>query len=92
MAKKKSKKKKLESGMVFHSLTLNEQDLDHLRWVLSEYAQWQKDLMDAPPTQGQTPEERLEDWVICRDFMVDALKIVQMIDKVCPKLGETADG
>ena len=91
MAKKKSKKP-LESGMVFHSLTLNEQDLDHLRWVLTEYAQWQQDLMDAPPYPGQTPEEQLEDWVISRDLMVDAMKIVQMIDKVCPKLGEKADG
>ena len=91
MAKKKSKKP-LESGMVFHSLTLNEQDLDHLRWVLTDYAQWQQDLMDAPPTKGQTPEEQLEDWVISRDLMVDAMKIVQMIDKVCPKLGEKANG
>jgi hypothetical protein len=87
MAKKKAKKK-LVSGMVFHTLTLNEQDLRHLRWVLSEFAADQQHFMHAPPTKGQTPEEKLEDWVIARDFMVDALKIVQMIDKVCPKLAQ----
>jgi hypothetical protein len=85
MAKKKTKKK-LESGMVFHTLTLNEQDLRHLRWVLKNDADYQQYLMDSHFPQGESPEERLEDWVIARDFMVDALKIVQMIDKVCPKL------
>lgn len=88
MAKKKTAKKKLESGMVFRSLTLNEQDLRHLRWVLTQDADNQKWLMDSPPTKGQSPEETLEDWVIARDFMTDSLKIVQMIDKVCPKLKE----
>lgn len=87
MAKKKTKKK-LESGMVFHTLTLNEQDLRHLRWVLSNDAEYQQYLMDSPPTKGQSPEETLEDWVVARDFMTDSLKIVQMIDKVCPKLKE----
>ncbi len=86
MPKKKPTKKKLESGMVFHSLTLNEQDLDHLRWVLTMECEYQQHLMDSPPTKGQSPEEMLEDWVIARDFMADSLKIVQMIDKVCPKL------
>lgn len=85
MAKKKTKKK-LESGMVFHTLTLNEQDLRHLRWVLNHDAEYQQYLMDSPPAKGQSPEEKLEDWVIARDFMADSLKIVQMIDKVCPKL------
>lgn len=87
MAKKKTKKKLL-SGMVFHTLTLNEQDLRHLRWVLSNDAEYQQYLMDSPPTKGQSPEETLEDWVIARDFMTDSLKVVQMIDKVCPKLKE----
>lgn len=87
MAKKKAKKK-LVSGMVFHTLTLNEQDLSHLRWVVQEYAEGCKDAMNLPPTAGQTPEEMLEDWVVARDFMVDALKIVQMIDKTCPKLAK----
>jgi hypothetical protein len=86
MAKKKKTKKKLESGMVFHALTLNEQDLRHLRWVLTNEADYQQYLMDSPPSKGQSPEEMLEDWVIARDFMAEALKIVQMIDKVCPKL------
>ena len=90
MAKKRPTKKKLASGMVFHTLALNEQDLSHLRYVLVTYAEWQKDIMDMPPTKGQTPEEMLEDWVIARDFMADALKVVQMIDKVCPKLKEVA--
>ena len=83
MAKKKPKKK-LVSGMVFHTLTLNEQDLEHLRWVLVTYAEWQKDIMEMPPTKGQA--------ILARDFMVDAMKIIQMIDKVCPKLKEDDDG
>jgi hypothetical protein len=87
MAKKKAKKK-LVSGMVFHTLTLNEQDLRYLRWVLVDHAADQQHLMNAPPTAGQTIEEQLEDWVVARDFMVDTLKIVQMIDKVCPKLAQ----
>ena len=87
MAKKTvAKKKKLESGMVFHSLTLNEQDLRHLRWVLHDHIEDQQYLMDSPALKGQSPEEMLEDWVIARDFMADSMKIVQMIDKVCPKL------
>lgn len=86
MAKKKPAKKKLASGMVFHALKLNEQDLQHLRWVLEDHVETQQYLMDSPPTKGQSPEEMLEDWVIARDFMADSLKIMQMIDKVCPKL------
>jgi hypothetical protein len=89
MAKKKAKKK-LASGMVFHTLTLNEQDLRHLRWVLSNDAEYQQYLMDSTPTKGRSPEEKLEDWVIARDFMADSLKIVQMIDRVCPKLAKEA--
>lgn len=72
--------------MVFHSLTINEQDLRHLRWVLVADADYQQFLMDSHPSTGQSPEEKLQDWVIARDFMADSLKIVQMIDKVCPKL------
>jgi hypothetical protein len=87
MAKKKAKKK-LASGMVFHTLTLNEQDLRHLRWVLEDHVEDQQHLMNSPPTKGQTPEETLEDWVIARDFMADSMKIVQMIDKVYPKGGK----
>ena len=84
MAKKKTKKK-LESGMVFHNLTLNEQDLRHLRWVLSDDVEMQQHLMNSPPTKGQSPEEMLEDWVIARDLMADSMKIIQMIDKVFPE-------
>ena len=87
MAKKKTKKK-LASGMVFHTLTLNAQDLRHLRWVLSDHVEDQQHLMNSPPTKGQTPEEMLEDWVIARDFMADSMKIIQMIDKVYPKGGK----
>jgi hypothetical protein len=91
MAKKKARKKtqkKLESGMVFHNLTLNEQDLQHLRWVLADHVEDQQHLMNSPLTKGQTPEEMLEDWVIARDFMADSMKILQMIDKVFPRGGE----
>jgi hypothetical protein len=87
MAKKKAKKK-LASGMVFHTLTLNEQDLRHLRWVLADHVEDQQHLMNSPPATGQSPEEMLEDWVIARDFMADSLKIIQMIDKVYPKGGK----
>jgi hypothetical protein len=86
MAKKKARK--LASGMVFHSLKLNEQDLRHLRWVLGDHVEDQQHLMNSPPTKGQSPEEMLEDWVIARDFMGDSLKIIQMIDRVCPKLAK----
>ena len=86
MAKKKKAKKKLASGMVFHALKLNEQDLQHLRWVLEDHVETQQYLMDSPAIRGQSPEEMLEDWVIARDFMADSLKIMQMIDRVCPKL------
>jgi hypothetical protein len=87
MAKKK-RKKKLASGMVFHTLTLNAQDMRHLRWVLTDHIEDQQHLMNSPLTKGQTPEEMLEDWVIARDFMVDSMKIIQMIDKVFPEGGE----
>jgi hypothetical protein len=83
MAKKKAKK--LASGMVFHSLQLNEQDLRHLRWVLGDHVEDQQHLMNSPPAEGQSPEEMLEDWVIARDFMVDSMKILQMIDKTFPE-------
>lgn len=86
MAKKKAAKKKLASGMVFHTLMLNEQDLRHLRWVLKDHVEDQQWLMNSPPTKGQTPEEKMEDWVVARDFMADSLKVIQMIEKVCPKL------
>ena len=87
MAKKKTtKKKRLASGMVFHILKLNEQDLRHLRWVLKDHIEDQRHLMDSPATKGQSPDEILEDWVIARDFMADSMKIVQMIEKVCPEL------
>jgi hypothetical protein len=91
MAKKKAQKKtqkKLESGMVFHNLTLNEQDLQHLRWVLSCDVEMQQHLMNSPPTTGQSPEEILEDWVIARDLMADSMKIIQMIDKLFPGGGQ----
>lgn len=84
--KKTAKKKRLASGMVFHSLKLNEQDLRHLRWVLKDHIEDQQHLMDCPATKGQSQEEMLEDWVIARDFMADSMKIVQMIEKVCPEL------
>lgn len=87
MAKKKAKfKKKLASGMVFHTLTLNRQDLQHLRWVLQDHVEDQQHLMKSPPLPKQSPEEMLEDWLIARDFMADSLKVIQMIDKVCPGL------
>jgi hypothetical protein len=44
--------------------------------------------METPPDRPQAPEETLEDWVIARDFMVDSMKIMQMIDKVYPEGGE----
>jgi hypothetical protein len=87
MAKKKAKKK-LVSGMVFHTLTLNEQDLRHLRWVLEDHIECQRHIMETPPDRPQAPEETLEDWVIARDFMVDSMKIMHMIDKVHPEGGE----
>jgi hypothetical protein len=83
MAKKKAAKKKLESGMVFHSLTLNEQDLSHLRFLLKGDVEMQQSFMDSPMPR-QTPEEMMEDWVIARDLMADSLKILQIIDKEFP--------
>lgn len=76
--------------MVFHTLTLNEQDLRHLRWVLSDHIEDQQHLMNSGTgLPGQTPEEMLEDWVIARDFMADSMKIIQVIDKVYPEGGKS---
>ena len=74
-----TKKKPL---MKFYTLKLNEEDIDHLRWVLEGEAEMQQSLMDSPPEKGRTVEQGLEDWVIARDLKVQALKIIQMIDKV----------
>lgn len=74
-----AKKKPL---MKFYTLKLNEEDIDHLRWVLEGEADMQQHLMDSPPEKGKTVEQVLEDWVLARDLKVQALKIIQMIDKV----------
>jgi len=90
MAKKKPKRK---AWMKFYDLRLNEQDLSYLRFVLGNEMEWQFQLMKTAQTEAATPDELLEDWVIARDMYADALKIVQMIDKVCPKLKkEVSDG
>lgn len=88
MAKKKVTKK-LASGMRLHTLTLHEQDMRHLRWVLEDYMSDQKWIMDNPNAKS-SPDERMEDWLIARDFMADALKIIQAIDKCCPHLKKEA--
>jgi hypothetical protein len=46
----------------------------------------QQDIMKSPHPDSATPEEKLEDFVVARDMYADALKIVQMIDRVCPGL------
>jgi hypothetical protein len=73
---------KRHKPMKFYTLQLNAEDIDHLRWVLSNDADMQQDRMDDPPEKGQKPEAMLEDWVIFRDMKSQALKIIQMIDKV----------
>jgi hypothetical protein len=84
MANKKTKKR-LASGMTLYTLTLHEGDLRQLRWVLEDFMSDQQWIMDNPNAKA-TPDEKMEDWLIARDFKVDALKIIQAIDKCCPKL------
>jgi hypothetical protein len=71
--------------MQFYELRLNVQDMQHLRWVLSNEAEMQQSFMDMPPSEGQSPDEALEDWVIARDFKCHALRLIQSIDNVCPE-------
>jgi hypothetical protein len=77
-----AKKAKRKAWMKFYDLRLNDEDISHLRWLLQNEAEWQQHLMDSPPTKGQTPDEKLEDWVVARDMKTYAMRIVQMIDKV----------
>lgn len=86
MAKKKAAKRKV--FMKFYDLRLNEEDLDHLRFVLRMECDMQQDLMKGENLKGASPDAILEDWVIARDMYAQALKIIQMIDKVCPKLAK----
>ena len=80
MAKKKPKR---EPVMEFYNLRLNQQDLEHLRFVLEGEVAMQQDMMDNPAT-GLSADEALEHWVISRDMKCFALRIIQMIDKVHP--------
>jgi len=80
MAKKKPKR---EPVMEFYNLRLNQQDLEHLRFVLEGEVDMQSDLMNDPP-KSKSVDEALEHWVISRDMMCFALRIIQMIDKVYP--------
>jgi hypothetical protein len=77
-----AKKAKRKAWMKLYDLRLNDEDISHLRWLLQNEAEWQQHLMDSPPTKGQTPDEKLEDWVVARDMKTYAMRIVQMIDKV----------
>ena len=85
MAKKKAKRK---VWMKFYDLRLNKDDLSYLRHVLSNECEWNTELMKTPHPSSATPEEKLEDFVIARDMYANALKVIQMIDRVCPKLKE----
>jgi len=80
MAKKKPKR---EPVMEFYNLRLNQQDLEHLRFVLEGEVEMQSDLMNDPP-KSKSVDEALEHWVISRDMKCFALRIIQMIDKVHP--------
>lgn len=84
MAKKKAKKKS-GAWMKFYDLRLNDEDIEHLRFVLECECDMQQDLMKSPSTKPQTAEEKLQDWVIARDMYAQSLKVLQMIDKVHPK-------
>lgn len=84
MAKKTAAKRKV--WMKFYDLRLNEEDLSYLRFVLEGDCEFHQDCMKATPARGATPDEILEDYVIARDMYAQALKIIQMIDRVCPKL------
>lgn len=88
MAKKTAKKQK--PWMEFYNLRLNEEDLAHLRWVLNCECDMQQQMMDSPPAKGTSRDQALEDWVIARDMKVFAMRIIQMIDKVCPAIARRA--
>jgi hypothetical protein len=87
MAKKKTKKR-TPLVVKFYDLRLTLEDIDHLRWVLDMDCKFQEDCMKQPHPSSATPEEKLQDWVIARDGLVQSLKVIQMIDRVYkPKKG-----
>lgn len=75
-------KKKRKPMMKFYTLRLNDRDIDHLRWILQMDVEMHQHCMDNPSPEKQTPEEKLEDWVVSRDLMADSMKVIQMIDRI----------
>lgn len=82
MAKKKKPRKGAAMVVKFYDLRLTREDIDHLRWVLEMDCKFQEDCMKAPHPSSATPEEKLQDWVIARDGLVQSMKVIQMIDRV----------
>jgi hypothetical protein len=64
-----------------YTLTLSECDIDHLHWVLEGEVEMQKDMMNTPDPKAK-PEEQLEGWAIGREFMLHAMRLKQIIEKV----------
>lgn len=87
MSKKVVKKK---PWMKFFSLRLNEEDLSHLRWLVSCDSEMQRDFMQEPRKKGQSEDQHLEDWCIARDMLMFNYRIIAMIDKVCPEIAKRA--
>jgi hypothetical protein len=87
MAKKKqAKKRSRPAAMQFFNLRLNEEDLSHLRWLLDGDCQMNAEFMDAPSKGKQS----LEDWVVARDMLFYSMRVIAMIDKVCPQIAKRA--
>lgn len=86
MSKKKPAKKPVK-WMEFFNLRLNEEDLSHLRWLLSCDCDMNRELMNEPIKKGP---KGLEDWVIARDMLCFSARIIAMIDKTCPQIAKRA--
>lgn len=81
MAKKKpAKKKPPVYRMKFYNLRINEEDINFLRFCVETQRDIDKEWMDS--TCKGTPEQKLEDWVIARDSYAQAIKLMQLIDRV----------
>lgn len=78
--KKKAKPKAAQWRMKFYNLKVNEEDINFLRFCVESERDMAKEWMDNPG-KG-VPEKVLEDWVIARDGYAQALKLLQLIDRV----------
>lgn len=82
--KAKPAKSNRPAPMRFFNLRLNEEDLLHLRWLLIQDCNMNREFMQEP-IKGK---RGLEDWVVARDMLCYTQRIVAMIDKACPEIAK----